>query len=837
MITPTPLTPGIVDTNDYGNKFNGTNNTDGIVSFAFDSTETDLNLSLFGYDVDWDDEVEVLLNDVSIGFLSAGPNNGLEAQSFLIAAADMLEGENTISFMQTYDTGFAWGVTNIKLDSTDAVDVTDTPVANLALGVADTGTYGNRYDGERDLDGVISYTFDSIGEDIVLSFDGYDFDNDGEVELYLNGTLVGAVDAGANNRLSGYSYEFAAGDLLDGQNTITFQQTENVNFAWGVTNVMFDRPEPDVVVVDTPVANLTQGVADAGIYGNRYDGQSDDDGLISFTFDSIGEDIELTFDGYDFDQAGEVELYLNGTLVGAVDAGRNNRLSSFSQEFAAEDLLDGQNTITFKQADNVNFAWGVTNVMFDTPEVVEVPVDTPVANLTQGVADAGIYGNRYDGQSDDDGLISFTFDSIGEDIELTFDGYDFDQAGEVELYLNGTLVGAVDAGRNNRLSSFSQEFAAEDLLDGQNTITFKQADNVNFAWGVTNVMFDTPEVVEEPVDTPVANLTQGVADAGTYGNRYDGQSDDDGLISYTFDGIGGDVELTFDGFDFDQAGEVELYLNGTLVGPVGAGANNRLSSFTYEFAAADVLDGQNTVTFKQADNVNFAWGVTNVMFDTPEPDVVEVDTPVADLALGVVDTGVYGNRFNGLSDDDGLISYTFQGTGADTVLEFEGYDFDQNGEVEVYLNGALVAPVEAGANNGFTEYSHVIAAADIVDGENTLTFKQATKVSFVWGVTNVSLHTTGDDLIEGDGGDNLMIGGEGNDVFVFGLGGGEDMIADFDLVNDMIALENFGIVDFAGLTIVNDADMNAELVFNGMDSLTLDGIDASELTAGHFDFA
>ncbi|MEO9595908.1 hypothetical protein, partial [Rhodopirellula bahusiensis] len=247
-------------------------------------------------------------------------------------------------------------------------------------------------------------------------------------------------------------------------------------------------------------------------------------------------------------------------------------------------------------------------------------------------------------------------------------------------------------------------------------------------------------------------------------------------------------------------------------------------------------DGQNTITFKQADNVNFAWGVTNVMFDTPEVVEVPVDTPVANLTQGVAHAGIYGNRYDGQSDDDGLISYTFDSVGEDIVLDFDGYDFDSDGEVEVYLNGTLVAPVESGLNNDWKEYRHEFAAEDLLDGQNTITFVQAAKVSFVWGVTNVNIHTAGDDRIEGTAGDDLFFGGEGNDTFLFAQGDAQDVIEDFALDGDLIELQNFGVTQFSELTITNDADLNAQLSFGGTDLLTLEGIDAGELTAAHFDF-
>ncbi|MEP4196945.1 MAG: hypothetical protein ABJL99_15060 [Aliishimia sp.] len=850
---PVNLTQGIADTNEYGNKFNGNNNEDGIVSFAFQSIAGDLELTLSGYDVDFNDEVEVLLNGASFGFLTSGPNNALEDQSFLIAQADMADGENTISFVQALDASFAWGVTNVKIDipvpevEEPALDI---PVANLTLGVTDTGIYGQRFEDARDEDGLVSYTFDGTGDDLVLTFDGYDLDSDGEMEVYLNGELVGPVSAGTDNGLSAKSIELAGEDLIVGENTVTFKQANNVAYIWGVTNVKIDTPVVEEVVTDTPVANLTLGVTDTGVYGQRFEDARDEDGLVSYTFDGTGDDLVLTFDGYDLDSDGEMELYLNGTLLAPVDAGTNNGLSSYSYDLAAGDLIVGENTVTFKQSNNVAYIWGVTNVKIDTPTpVVEEPdVDVPVADLTLGVTDTGVYGHRFEDARDADGLVSYTFNGTGGDLVLTFDGYDLDADGEMQLYLNGELVGPVGAGVDNGLNGYSYEFAAADLLLGENTVTFEQANNVAYVWGVTNVKIDTPTpVVEEPdVDVPVADLTLGVADTGIYGHRFEDARDADGLVSYTFNGTGGDLVLTFDGYDLDADGEMQLYLNGELVGPVGAGVDNGLNGYSYEFAAADLLLGENTVTFEQANNVAYVWGVTNVKIDTPTPVVEEpdIDVPVADLALGVTETGSYGHRFDGVKDFDGLVSFTFDSTGNDMSIDVDGFDIDSDGEVEVFLNGSLVGQLNSGPNNGFIAHSFDFAAGELLDGQNTVTFQQANDILYVWGVTNVTLSevpntvgTFGDDRIVGGDGDDVLFGNAGNDIFVFFEGGANDVITDFTLNVDVIELQNFGISEFSEIAISNDVDSNAVLTFGGTDSLTLTGIDGAALIESDFVFA
>jgi len=109
------LTLGVTETGEYGNNFNGTADDDGVVTATFTSTSEDLLLSFTGYDVDVGNEIEVLLNGASLGFLEAGVNNGLSQHSFTITAAQQAAGENIVSFVQVQDPGWTWGVTDILL--------------------------------------------------------------------------------------------------------------------------------------------------------------------------------------------------------------------------------------------------------------------------------------------------------------------------------------------------------------------------------------------------------------------------------------------------------------------------------------------------------------------------------------------------------------------------------------------------------------------------------------------------------------------------------------------------------------------------------------------------
>jgi len=84
---------------------------DGRLTTAFAGTMKDQLLSFDGFDIDVDDELEIILNGDSLGFLDAGINNGLESYQIAIAGADQIAGDNILEFKQAINSKFQWGIT------------------------------------------------------------------------------------------------------------------------------------------------------------------------------------------------------------------------------------------------------------------------------------------------------------------------------------------------------------------------------------------------------------------------------------------------------------------------------------------------------------------------------------------------------------------------------------------------------------------------------------------------------------------------------------------------------------------------------------------------------
>ncbi|HYD99468.1 MAG TPA: calcium-binding protein, partial [Alphaproteobacteria bacterium] len=109
---------------------------------------------------------------------------------------------------------------------------------------------------------------------------------------------------------------------------------------------------------------------------------------------------------------------------------------------------------------------------------------------------------------------------------------------------------------------------------------------------------------------------------------------------------------------------------------------------------------------------------------------------------------------------------------------------------------------------------------------------------------NVLTGGAGADTIDGDAGHDTIVGGagndkldgdEGNDVFVFGPASGQDIVYDFSTDGDRIQIS--GVTGFtSAANVLSRAVQSGENVLidlGGGNTITLDGIDRSDLTAAN----
>ena len=353
-----PLQLGQVENAQYGNNYNGEFEPDGEVTAFFAGTANDLLLSLNGFDIDLGDEVEVLLNGVRLGYLNVGPDEQLNGgDSFRITAAQQAA-ENILTFKQTYDPAFKWGITNVLLDVAPPPPLTDIV---LTLGQPETGAYGNNYNGQFDADGEVTASFAGTSSDLILSLNGFDVDLGDEIEVLLNGVRLGFLDVGPDEQLNGGNSFLITAAQQNADNTLTFKQTYDPIYKWGITNILLEEAAPP------PPADIALSLdqLETGEYGNNYNGQFDADGEVTASFAGTGSDLLLSLNGFDVDLGDEIEVLLNGVRLGFLDAGPDEQLNGGDSFLITAAQQASDNLLTFKQTYDPIFKWGVTNLLLE----------------------------------------------------------------------------------------------------------------------------------------------------------------------------------------------------------------------------------------------------------------------------------------------------------------------------------------------------------------------------------------------------------------------------------------------------------------------------------------
>lgn len=594
------LTVDTVDPNSYGNGF-GTNQhyVNLVATFPGDGSKT-YYLSVTGWDIDYGDEISVHLNGTEIGFLTKGPNNGLnEGDLFELAPPLVVTGENIIEFRDRTP-GWTWGVTGLGVISEPPPGP---PVVDLTVDVVDPGSYGYNY-GTNEHETVLSAVFPGDGTSTYyLQVTGFDIDYADEISVSLNGFEIGFLSKGPNNSLNaGDTFTLVPPQVVSGPNTLEFRQ-RTPGWTWGVTELGVHSSPP---AGGAPVVSLTLDEVDTGMYGYNYGSGEHETSLIATFAGDSANSYYLEVTGYDIDYADEISVYLNGSAIGFLSKGPNNGLNAGDTFTLGPPLvLTGQNTIEFRER-VPGWKWGVTNLA-----VLSAPPDgtPPIVALTLDEVDTGSYGYKY-GTGEHETVLTATFPGDGVSAYyLEVVGFDIDYADEISVHLNGMQIGFLSKGPNNGLNAgdlftLLPPFA----VAGTNSLEFRQREP-GWKWGVTNLVVRTEAPPGAP---PIVALTIDTVDPGSYGSGY-GSDQHETLLTATFTATGtGPYYLQVTGFDVDHADEISVYLNGVQVGFLSKGPNDDLNAGdVFALEAPLLLNGPNVLEFRER-VPGWKWGVTGL---------------------------------------------------------------------------------------------------------------------------------------------------------------------------------------------------------------------------------
>jgi len=333
-----------IDNTEYGWRWgDGLHKAEFTVAFQY--TGIDLELDVTAFDIDYNDEISVHLNGDQIGYLSKGPNNGLNAgDTISIPVSQQIAGENYLEFRQG-NPGWIWGVTNLLLK-----ELVDEIV--LIPHVLDTNEYGWRW-GDNLHEAEVAAKFQSTGFDLELNVTAFDVDYNDEISVHLNGDQIGYLSKGPNNGLNaGDTISIPVSQQIAGENYLEFKQG-TPGWVWGVTDLLL-RESVDIV--------LTPNIIDTNEYGWRW-GDGLHEAELSVGFQYTGADFELSVTAFDVDYNDEISVHLNGNLIGYLSKGPNDGLNAGNTfSIPVSQQQEGENRLEFRQR-SPGWIWGVTNLL------------------------------------------------------------------------------------------------------------------------------------------------------------------------------------------------------------------------------------------------------------------------------------------------------------------------------------------------------------------------------------------------------------------------------------------------------------------------------------------
>ena len=769
------LTLGVPEPAIFGNRVNGLSDTDGIITASFEASGQGVDISLAGYDIDFNNEVELLLNGNRIGGLIKGTNEEFSPrETFSVDASQVLDGTNILTIQQSVDANYIWGFKDLL-------------VVEAGSTLPDRGTHVTTLDdliladGQLSLREAIGNANASAGQDTITFAQEL---RGGTITLMdalpvITDALV--IDGDTSNR-------GASGIFIDGNQTIREEGFANgytpFHIQGGGSHVF-----EDLTISNSTELAIIQNDADLVLERIKITDTSNGWYLSSGVIDAENGDLtlrqsEITGNVLDLDRA----IGLSNGSVTIEDSLITGGFLYYAGLIAAPSVSISRSTIS-----DAGGYYASRMISADTITIDQSYLGgLSVGGLTSGIGAGSsltisnsTFANNGGGSDNAKCLIELGEGANATIINSTFaesevNGFIVPDSAGLSIHnsiIMDTITGSITSNGHNIFSGDAVLGAAStDRLGVDSAAVFATglpAENggstrtVALLDDAANPAIDQADAASSPATDqrglirsgagpdigayelqqsgPIADiaLNIGIIEAGSYGNGFNGSNDADGMITATFVNPGSDLVISLFGYDIDYAGEVELLLNGSLLGTLSVGPNEQLNNGdSFTVGVDELVLGANILTIQETGKPSYVWGFTGLLVDEPGDPA---PTPDISLTLGVPDPGTYGNGFSGLSDSDGVIIAGFTGSDNDLLLSLTGYDIDYAGEVEVSLNGDLLGSLSVGPNEQFNSGdSFVIPADDQLTGTNLVHIEQTGKPSYIWGVTDLLLVDSGD---------------------------------------------------------------------------------------------
>jgi hypothetical protein len=348
------------DNREYGKISGGDQTHVDQVNYGFEGVPGDVTIAYKVYDVDFSDEVEILVNGIHVTYAEVTVNaSWSELRSIVLPDVYVLEGQvNVLTFINTYNppNTYWWGVGNASiLQEEECPDCIPLP---------DYGDYGRISGGDQAHADEVDFSFEGMPGDVTVVYEVWDVDFSNEVEIRLNGVPLAYASVTADNAWSDLK-SIVLPDFLvfdSGTNVLTYNNTYNPpkTYWWGVGNVSILQQEECPDCIPLP---------DDGGYGRISGGDQAHVEEVNFSFEGMPGDVTTVYEVWDVDFDNEVEIRLNGVPLAYASVTADNAWGDLKSIVLPDCLVfdSGTNVLTFNNTYNPpkTYWWGVGNVSIE----------------------------------------------------------------------------------------------------------------------------------------------------------------------------------------------------------------------------------------------------------------------------------------------------------------------------------------------------------------------------------------------------------------------------------------------------------------------------------------
>ena len=334
-------------------------------------------------------------------------------------------------------------------------------------------------------------------------------------------------------------------------------------------------------------------------------------------------------------------------------------------------------------------------------------------------------------------------------------------------------------------------------------------------------------------------------------------SEDSGTVTFT-DGNGKVVRVSINGGQTRYTADLSTLADGTITSSLAVNTDPAGNSFTpvagnavtldTDKGVAPILSFIGPVIDASADN---AWPVTVSGLDDETGTLVLTDKAGHEVSVNITGNGTYSANLSSLSDG-AIASDLSLSDPAGNRWNIAGAGLELVGKAATKSNYILLAASSAGnlgqvGTNAPTvidaALTHGITFASgngpdtIIAGSNDNVYAGDGPDTLI-GANNATLHAgNGPQTLYGAPGET-MFGGKGPDTFVFEPGFGHDTIVSFHTSNNVLQFSLVLLANFAAaMADTKQIGANSVITIDANDSVTLQNVNMSSLTANNFHFA